>query len=225
MSDICVNLKNVQKRIEQACERSGRRVEDITLLAVTKTVSVERMKQLEQLGVKSFGENRVQELVQKYDEFPDVSWHLIGHLQTNKVKNIIGKVSLVHSVDSIRLAEEIGRQSEKAGIVTDILLEINVSGEESKYGISIEETDEMLVACGGIKGIRVKGLMTMAPLGAEPDKIRQIFSSLHKKYIDISAKKYDNVNMEYLSMGMSNDFETAIEEGANIVRVGRGLFQ
>ncbi len=224
MSAINENLNNVRSRIEAACKRSGRNPEDITLLAVTKTVPAERLKELSALGVKKFGENRVQELLEKYDELDDIRWHLIGHLQTNKVKNIIGKVELVHSVESVKLAEEIGKQSEKAGVVTNILIEVNVSGEESKYGIRMDEIDKMLESCSAIKGICVKGLMTMAPLGAEADEIRQIFSSLYKKYIDISSKKYDNISMEYLSMGMSNDFEIAIEEGANIVRVGRVLF-
>lgn len=224
MAAISENLNNVRNRIEAACKRSGRNFDDITLLAVTKTIPAQRLKELTELGVKSFGENRVQELLEKYDEFEDVSWHLIGHLQTNKVKNIIGKVELIHSVESVRLAEEIGKQSEKAGVVTNVLIEVNVSGEESKYGIRMDEIDEILEVCSKIKGICVKGLMTMAPLGAEPDEIRQIFSCLYKKYIDISSKKYDNISMEYLSMGMSNDFEIAIEEGANIVRVGRVLF-
>ncbi|MBE7012683.1 MAG: YggS family pyridoxal phosphate-dependent enzyme [Ruminococcaceae bacterium] len=225
MTRIKENLDSVLKRIEDACERSGRKAEDITLLAVTKTVTAEPMRELAGLGVTSFGENRVQSLLEKYGDFPDISWHLIGHLQTNKVKSIIGKVDLIHSVESVRLAEEIGKQSVKAGVVTDILIEVNVSGEESKFGICMDEIDEMLDKCSRIDGIFVKGLMTMAPLDAQDTEIREIFSSLYKKYIDISTKKYDNISMEYLSMGMSNDFEIAIEEGANIVRVGRGLFR
>ncbi len=225
MGSIKDNLASVEGRIEAACAKSGRSREDITLLAVTKTIAVERINRLVELGVKSLGENRVQELLTKYDEIPDVNWHIIGHLQTNKVKSIVGKVALIHSVDSLRLAEEIGKQSKNMGINTNILLEVNVSGEESKFGMKLDFVDEMLEKCSGIDGICVKGLMTMAPLGAEEAEIRKIFSSLYKKYVDISAKKYDNVNMEYLSMGMSNDFDIAIEEGANIVRVGRGLFQ
>jgi len=225
MSNISDNLKCVRQRIEEACERAGRSSDEITLLAVTKTVSTEKMAELESLGVSSFGENRVQELLNKYDAFDNISWHLIGHLQTNKVKSIVGKVDLIHSVESVRLAREIGKHSVNAGLVTDILIEVNVSGEESKYGISIDKIDEMLDECSRIEGIFVKGLMTMAPLGAETEEIREIFSSLYKKYVDISSKKYDNISMEYLSMGMSNDYEIAIEEGANIVRVGRGLFQ
>ncbi len=225
MGNISDNLKSVQNRIDAACARSGRKAEDITLLAVTKTVPAERILEIMDLGVTSLGENRVQELLSKYDELPGASWHIIGHLQTNKVKSIIGKVKLIHSVDSIRLAQEIGRQSAIKGITTDVLLEVNVSGEESKFGMNLDFVDEMIEHCSGIDGLCVKGLMTMAPLGAPENEIRKIFSSLYKKYVDISAKKYDNVIMEYLSMGMSNDFDIAIEEGANIVRVGRGLFQ
>jgi len=225
MGSIKNNLLSVQNRIDAACAKSGRRAEDITLLAVTKTVSADRIREIMELGVTSLGENRVQELLSKYDDLPDASWHIIGHLQTNKVKSIIGKVKLIHSVDSLRLAEEIGKQSAARGITTDILLEVNVSGEESKYGMNLDFVDEMVEQCSGINGLFVKGLMTMAPLGAPESEIRKIFSSLYKKYVDISSKKYDNVSMEYLSMGMSNDFDIAIEEGANIVRVGRGLFQ
>lgn len=225
MGNIKDNLLNVQQRVESACAKSGRNAEDITLLAVTKTVPVERIREIMGLGITSLGENRVQEMLSKYDELPDATWHIIGHLQTNKVKSIVGKVDLIHSVDSLRLAEEIGRQSAARGISTNILLEVNVSGEESKYGMNLDFVDEMVEHCAGIDGLCVKGLMTMAPLGAHESEIRKIFSSLFKKYVDISAKKYDNVSMEYLSMGMSNDFDIAIEEGANIVRVGRGLFQ
>ena len=225
MGNIRDNLLSVRNRIDAACAKSGRRAEDITLLAVTKTVPADRIREIMELGVTSLGENRVQELLSKYDNLPDASWHIIGHLQTNKVKSIIGKVKLIHSVDSLRLAEEIGKQSVARGITTDILLEVNVSGEENKYGMDLDFVDEMVEQCAGINGLFVKGLMTMAPLGASESEIRKIFSSLYKKYVDISSKKYDNVSMEYLSMGMSNDFDIAIEEGANIVRVGRGLFQ
>ena len=225
MGNISENLLSVKARIQKACEKSGRNPENITLLAVTKTVPAERIQEIMDLGVKSLGENRVQELLSKYDDLPDATWHIIGHLQTNKVKSIIGKVELIHSVDSVHLAKEIGKQSVLKDTVTDILLEVNVSGEESKYGMDLDFVDEMLSQCEGIEGIRVRGLMTMAPLGAEESEIRKIFSSLYKKYVDISTKKYDNISMDFLSMGMSSDFDIAIEEGANIVRVGRVLFQ
>lgn len=225
MGNINENLLNVKERIQKACEKSGRNPQDIMLLAVTKTVPVERIEEIMSLGVTSLGENRVQELLSKYDELPGASWHIIGHLQTNKVKSIIGKTHLIHSVDSVHLAKEIGKQSVLKDTVTDILLEVNVSGEESKYGMNLDFVDQMLSECEGIDGIRVRGLMTMAPLGAEESEIRKIFSALYKKYVDISTKKYDNISMDFLSMGMSGDFDIAIEEGANIVRVGRGLFQ
>ena len=225
MGNINENLLSVKERIQKACEKSGRNPEDIMLLAVTKTVPAERIQEIMDLGITTLGENRVQELLSKYDELPHAKWHIIGHLQTNKVKSIIGKVELIHSVDSVHLAKEIGKQSVLKNTVTDILLEVNVSREESKFGMDLGFVDEMLEACKDIEGIRVRGLMTMAPLGAEEREIRKIFSALYKKYVDISTKKYDNISMEYLSMGMSNDFEIAIEEGANIVRVGRGLFR
>lgn len=225
MGNIKDNLARVNQRIEDACVRAGRNPADVTLLAVTKTVPPERIREIMELGITSLGENRVQELLSKYDELSGAKWHIIGHLQTNKVKSIVGKTELIHSVDSPRLAEEISRQSSARGITSSILLEVNVSGEESKFGMTLDFVDRMVESCAGMDGICVKGLMTMAPLGADDKEIRKIFSSLYKKYVDISAKKYDNVIMEHLSMGMSNDFEAAIEEGATIVRVGRSLFQ
>ena len=220
------NLKYVQEQTKIHGAVANRAINDIKLIAVSKTKPISMLQEVYHLGVRDFGENKVQELSEKHPQLPqDINWHLIGHLQTNKVKQVIDKATLIHSVDSVRLAEEIGRQSVIKGLTTDILLEVNVSGEESKYGMTLDFVDEMIDSCTRIKGINVKGLMTMAPLGAEESEIRRIFSSLYKKYVDISTKKYDNISMEYLSMGMSGDFHIAIEEGANIVRVGRGLFQ
>ena len=218
------NIENIKNRIERACERSGRSIDEITIVGVTKTFEADKIAQAVDCGIENVAENRVQELVRKYDDVSGVSWHLIGHLQTNKVKYIADKVSLIHSVDSIKLAQEIDRQAEKAGRVIDVLIEVNVSGEESKFGVSPDELDNLLLGITEFSHIKVQGLMTMAPLYAEKDEIRQIFKKMYKIFIDNRAKKYNNINMGILSMGMSNDFEIAIEEGATMVRIGRAMF-
>lgn len=218
------NIENILSRINSACERVGRSMDEITVVGVTKTFEADKITQAIECGIKDVAENRVQELVRKYDDVKGVSWHLIGHLQTNKVKYIADKVSLIHSVDSIKLAAEIDRQAEKNGRVIDVLIEVNVSGEESKFGVAPDELDELLSKIGEFSHIKVQGLMTMAPLLAEKDEIRQIFKKMYKIFIDNRAKKYNNINMGILSMGMSNDFEIAIEEGATMVRIGRAMF-
>lgn len=222
---IAENLKYVKEQIKIAAEKSGRSEKDILLLGVTKTVDVERIKELIGLGVKELGENRVQELTEKYEQIgDDVDWHLIGHLQTNKVKYIIDKVKLIHSVDSIKLAEEIDRQAKKHNKVMDILIEINIGRELSKHGIYLENTEEFIDKLSNFRNVCVKGLMTVAPFVENPQENRHYFKQMRKKFIDIEAKKHDNVYMTYLSMGMTNDYCIAIEEGANIVRIGTGLF-
>ncbi|HEX2927680.1 MAG TPA: YggS family pyridoxal phosphate-dependent enzyme [Ruminiclostridium sp.] len=222
---ISENLNNIYFRIRTAAEKSGRKPEDIKLIAVTKTVEVERIRNVCEYGVPDFGENRVQELLEKYDKFDEsIKWHLIGHLQTNKVKYIIDKVHMIHSVDSIDLAREIDSRAHKAGKKQNILLQVNVSGEESKFGIRPEEAEQYINIISQLKNISLRGLMTIAPLAENPEEIRPVFKKLYDIYIDIKSKKIDNVNMDYLSMGMSNDFEVAIEEGANIVRIGTGIF-
>ena len=218
------NIENILSRINSACERAGRSIDEITVVGVTKTFEADKITQAIECGIKDVAENRVQELVRKYDDVSGVSWHLIGHLQTNKVKYIADKVSLIHSVDSLKLATEIDRQAEKNGRVIDVLIEVNVSGEESKFGVAPDELDELLSKIGEFSHIKVQGLMTMAPLLAEKDEIRQIFKKMYKIFIDNRAKKYNNINMGILSMGMSNDFEIAIEEGATMVRIGRAMF-
>lgn len=218
------NIANILSRINSACERAGRSMDDITVVGVTKTFEADKITQAIECGIKDVAENRVQELVRKYDDVSGVSWHLIGHLQTNKVKYIADKVSLIHSVDSLKLAAEIDRQAEKNNRVIDVLIEVNVSGEESKFGVAPGELDELLSKIGEFSHIKVQGLMTMAPLLAEKDEIRQIFKKMYKIFIDNRAKKYNNINMGILSMGMSNDFEIAIEEGATMVRIGRAMF-
>ena len=225
MTDVKKNIQNIRQRITQACERSGRKEEDILLLGVTKTIGQELIQCAIDEGVCELGENRPQELKDKYPLFEGVKWHLIGHLQTNKVKYIIDKAELIHSVYTEKLAAEIDRQARKINKVQKILVEVNISGEESKGGIEPSRIDDFLKNISEYSNIRISGFMTMAPLGADEVVIRDIFRKMHNIYVDISTKKYDNVYMEYLSMGMSNDFETAIEEGANIIRVGSKMFK
>ncbi len=223
--DILFNLEEVNKKIEIAAKKSGRRREDIFLLPVTKTMPTEKMQVVYDYGIKAFGENKVQEILDKYDKFPnDTKWHLIGHLQTNKVKYIIDKVTLIHSVDSEKLAEEIDKKASAAGIVMDILVEINVALEDTKFGIKLEETEEFIKRISKLKNIRIKGLMTVAPYVENPEDNRHYFRELRKLSVDIGKKNIDNVYMDILSMGMTNDYEIAIEEGSNMVRVGTGIF-
>lgn len=220
------NIENIKNLVKLSAQKSGRDIDDITIIAVTKTRTVDEINEAVSLGLTHLGENRVQELIQKYDHIKgDVTWHLIGHLQRNKVKYIADKVAMIHSVDTLDLAKEIDRQAKKHGRVIDVLVEINVSGEESKSGISPSEVFEFMAEVSPLSNIKVRGLMTMAPLGAPEDVIRDVFSGLSKISIDISEKKYDNISMDYLSMGMSNDFPLAIEEGSNMVRIGTALFK
>ena len=219
------NFREVEQRIEAACRRSGRDPKEVTLIAVSKTKPVEMLKEAYDFGARIFGENKVQELTEKYDRLPrDIHWHLIGHLQRNKVKYIIDKVDLIHSVDSIRLAEAIDKEAQKHGLTANILVEVNVAGEESKFGVSPEEAESFIEKIAGFPHIKVCGLMTIAPFVENPEENRPYFQRLRKLSVDIAAKKVNNVTMSILSMGMTNDFEVAVEEGATMVRVGTGLF-
>ncbi len=223
--DIAENLKIIEQKITAAAEKSGRKREDILLLGVTKTIDVERIKQLTDLGVKNLGENRVQELTDKYDKLgSDINWHLIGHLQTNKVKYIIDKVKLIHSVDSFKLACEIDKRAGEKNTAMDILIEINIAAEQSKNGIKPEEALDLCLKISKLKNVKLKGLMTVAPFVENAQKNRFYFSKMRKLFIDIRDKNIDNIDMLYLSMGMTNDYEVAVEEGANIIRIGTGLF-
>ncbi len=224
MSQIGENLKQIRERIDDAAKKSGREGKDITLVAVTKTYPPEAVNEAIDRGVTDIGENKVQEIMEKYDKVKPVRWHLIGHLQTNKVKYIIDKVYMIHSVDSIHLMDEIERQAKKHGVVMKILIQVNISGEESKFGIAPEELDRMLEHAEGLKHVKVCGLMTIMPNVDNNVSIRLHFVNIKKIYIDISKKKYNNITMDYLSMGMSGDFEMAIEEGSNMVRIGRAIF-
>lgn len=218
------NYKRICENIAVAAEKSGRSYGDITLLAATKTVDVEVINHAVESGVKVIGENRVQEFLSKYENYAPVERHFIGHLQTNKVKDIVGKVSLIHSVDSYRLAEEISKQSVKKNIVSDILIEVNIGSEQSKSGFDAAETYDAVSKIAELEGVRVKGLMAIPPVCENSDQNRRYFEKMKKLFIDIDGKKIDNSSMEILSMGMSDDYQTAIIEGANLVRLGTALF-
>ena len=219
------NLNRVQENIRNACARAGRKEDEVTLIAVSKTKPVSMLEEAYALGVRDFGENKVQELVDKAGQLPeDIRWHMIGHLQRNKVKYIIDKVYLIHSVDSLRLAEEISKEAVKHGVTANILIEVNVAGEESKFGVSPEDTPGLIEEISRLPAIQVRGLMTIAPFVEKAEDNRIIFTALLKLYVDISRKNIDNVHMDFLSMGMTGDYEVAVEEGATFVRVGTGIF-
>ena len=219
------NYEKILSRVREAAARSGREPGEIKVIAVSKTVTADRVKAAFDAGLTDFGENRVQELCDKTDILDiGCNWHLIGHLQTNKVKYIADRVSMIHSLDSLELADEIRKRAQKAGRRMDVLIQVNVAGEESKFGIKPEETLEFVKAVGKMENIKVKGLMTIAPMAENPENIRWVFANLRKLLIDIRKENIDNIDMDYLSMGMSNDFEVAIEEGSNMVRIGTALF-
>ncbi len=213
------NLNHVIENIHKSCKN------EVTLIAVSKTKPAEMIQELYDAGCRNFGENKVQELIDKYEILPkDICWHMIGHLQRNKVKYIVDKVSLIHSVDSLRLAQTIEKEAEKKNCVVDILIEINMAREESKYGIYPEELEALLREISHLSHIRVKGLMTVAPNVKNPEENRKIFTEMKKLSVDIAKKNIDNIIMSILSMGMSNDYNIAVEEGANMVRVGTSIF-
>lgn len=226
LADIEYNYKTIEERIAEAAIKSGRSREDITFLSATKTVSPELINYAISLGLKYIGENRVQELLSKYDEYNlnDATLHFIGHLQTNKVKQIVDKVTMIQSVDSVKLAKEISKQSVAKGINTDILVEINIGNEENKSGVLPEQAEDLLWEISKMDNIFVKGLMTIPPICENEQKIRKYFHKMHNIFIDISSKKIDNISMEVLSMGMSSDYYEAITEGATMVRIGSSLF-
>lgn len=218
-------MKNVEEKICRACERSGRKREEVTLIAVSKTKPIEDLKEAYACGARFFGENKVQEITEKYPQMPaDVQWHMIGHLQRNKVKYIVDKVALIHSVDSLRLAQTIQTEAEKRQVTVPILLEVNVAEEESKFGVSVAETFSLAQQISSLPNVHIEGLMTIAPYVDEPEENRWIFKKMKQLSIDIRQKNIDNVDMYVLSMGMTGDYEVAIEEGATMVRVGTGIF-
>ena len=219
------NYREVDRRVGEACARSGRNRKEVTLIAVSKTKPVELIREAMDAGADVFGENKVQELCDKYEQLPKtLHWHLIGHLQRNKVKYIIDKVDLIHSVDSMRLAEEISKEAEKKQTDVKVLIEVNVAQEESKFGVSVDETEELVREIAKLPRIHVLGLMTIAPNVSDPEENRPVFRTLKKLAVDIKMKNIDNVRMDVLSMGMTGDYQVAIEEGATMVRVGTGIF-
>ncbi|HIY33782.1 MAG TPA: YggS family pyridoxal phosphate-dependent enzyme [Candidatus Eubacterium faecigallinarum] len=220
------NYKSVKSRVEEAALKAGRNPADVRLMAVTKTVESVYINKVLDLGADLIGENRVQEYLGKKDELhlDNVEKHLIGHLQTNKVKQIVGEVDMIESVDSVKLATEINRVSKNKGLVTNILVEVNVGKEDSKSGIYIEQLEELLNEIALMSNIKVKGLMTIPPICDSEKEVSQYFSTMYQSFIDIRDKKIDNIDMEILSMGMSGDFEAAIANGSNIVRVGSSIF-
>ena len=220
------NIDVIKAKIAKAAEKAGRNPEDVLLLAVTKTIDVERIREAVDYGLYELGENKVQELLLKEPELKltDCKAHLIGHLQSNKVKKIVGKVETIQSVDSVSIANEIGKRSVEAGVTTKILLEINAGNEESKFGFSRDEVFEKACEISEIKGILIDGLMCVAPICEKEAEIRTIFSNIHRLFIDIAGKKRDNINMNVLSMGMSGDYKQAILEGSNLVRIGSAIF-
>lgn len=226
LSDVEYNYKLINERIAEAAQKVGKRREDITFLAATKTVVPEVINHAISLGLDHIGENKVQELLSKYDEYnlEKCSLQFIGHLQTNKVRQIVDKVDLIQSVDSVKLANEIAKQSSKHNKKTDILVEVNIGREENKSGVFPENLEELLCEISQIEGISVKGLMTIPPICDNKHKISKYFNNMHNIFIDISQKKLDNISMTILSMGMSADYYEAILEGANMVRVGSSLF-
>ena len=219
-----INLSEIRKNIDDAAKQSGRNSEDIILLAATKTVDSDFINYAIGSGIEYIGENRVQEFLSKEKEYAPCHRHFIGHLQTNKVKDIVGKVELIHSVDSVKLAREISKQSVKLGIVTDILLEINIGNEQSKSGFSEGEVTDAVREIASLEGVFIKGLMAIPPICENMEDNRKYFHRMHKLFIDIRAQKIDNSSMEILSMGMSDDYAVAISEGANLVRIGTALF-
>ena len=219
------NIEHVEKVIDDICTACNRNRKEVTLIAVSKTKPVEMLKEAYETGCRDFGENKVQELVEKYEQLPkDIRWHMIGHLQRNKVKYIVDKVYLIHSVDSFRLAEEISKEAAKKNVSVNILVEVNVAGEDTKFGTDCEEAKQLVRDIAQLPNVHVKGLMTIPPADENITKTIHYFENMYKKLVDIRSKKLDNISMNCLSMGMSADYAQAIEAGANIVRVGSALF-
>lgn len=219
------NLANVEANICIACQNGGRARSEITLIAVSKTKPVEMLQEIYEYGIRDFGENKAQEICDKYDKLPtDIRWHMIGHLQRNKVKYIIDKVCMIHSLDSYRLAEEINIQAKKHNLIMPVLIQVNVANEDTKFGIGIQDAVLLAEEISHLNNIQIRGLMTVAPFVDDPNDNRQYFQQLKQLAVDIKSKNMDNVFMEVLSMGMTGDYMAAIEEGATMIRVGTGIF-
>lgn len=222
---VAENYRAVEQKVCEACARSGRAREEVTLIAVSKTKPVEMLREVMEAGADVFGENKVQELCDKYEVLPkSLHWHMIGHLQRNKVKYIVDKAELIHSVDSLRLAEEISKEAVKKNVQVNILIEVNVAEEESKFGVAVADTEALVREIAVLPHIHIQGLMTIAPYVTNQEENRTVFRTLKKLAVDIKMKNIDNVHMDALSMGMTGDYQVAIEEGATMVRVGTGIF-
>ena len=218
-------LKEVEAKIQAACDRAGRKREEVTLIAVSKTKPIEMLQEAYDLGVRVFGENKVQEMTDKYEHVSKpVHWHLIGHLQTNKVKYIVDKACLIHSVDSVHLAKENEKEAAKKNVVVNVLIEVNIAHEESKFGINETDVYDLIEAIKDFPHVHVMGLMTIAPFVENPEDNRIYFHKMYQLSLDIKSKNIDNIDMNVLSMGMTNDYEIAVEEGATMVRVGTAIF-
>ncbi|MBQ7077772.1 MAG: YggS family pyridoxal phosphate-dependent enzyme [Lachnospiraceae bacterium] len=225
MSGVVEGLNSVKADIASACNEVGRNVDDVTLIAVSKTKPIEMLMEAYNVGVRDFGENYVQELCEKIELMPkDIRWHMIGHLQRNKVKYIVGKVSMIHAVDSLRLAEEIDKCAAKLNVVQDILIEVNMGREETKFGVFEEDALSLVKEIAGLKHVRIRGLMTSAPYVVDSEENRKIFYKIKQLAVDIAGQNIDNVYMDVLSMGMSQDFVAAVKEGSTMVRVGSKIF-
>ncbi|NLJ90010.1 MAG: YggS family pyridoxal phosphate-dependent enzyme [Clostridiales bacterium] len=223
------NLRKIEENIIEACNKAGRNRDEVTLIAVSKTQPIDLIEEALEAGIVNFGENKVQELVSKIevlneDKHKDLKWHMIGHLQRNKVKYIVDKVSLIHSVDSIRLAKQIEKEARKRGVTVDVLIEVNIAGDPDKFGFKEEEVYSATLEISRLEHINIKGLMTVAPYVTDPEENRLYFSKMKQLSVDIKAKNIDNVIMDTLSMGMTGDYTVAIEEGATMVRIGTGIF-
>ncbi len=224
MSYIKSNIEFIKNEINDACVKVGRDPKDVSLITVTKTVDTERIQEAINNGITEIGENKVQEIMDKYNDISNVDWHMIGHLQTNKVKYIIDKVKLIHSVDRLSLANEINKRAKQHNKIANVLIQVNVAKEDTKFGIESEEVDSFIQSLLNLENIKISGLMTIAPFVDDSEEVRQYFKELKSIFEYIKSKEYKNVEMKYLSMGMTNDFKIAIEEGANLVRVGTGIF-
>ena len=219
------NLDIVERNIQAACDKAGRDRSEVTLVAVSKTKPVSDLMEAYDAGIRVFGENKVQELVEKMEKMPgDIHWHMIGHLQRNKVKYIVGKVDLIHSVDNTELAEEINRRADKAGVLQDILIEVNIADEETKFGIAREKVRDFYVNISKLPYVNVRGVMCIAPYVVDPEQNRHYFADLRKIFVDITNNIVDNNRVDIMSMGMTGDYQVAVEEGATLIRVGTGIF-
>ncbi|MGP1569964.1 MAG: YggS family pyridoxal phosphate-dependent enzyme [Eubacteriales bacterium] len=222
---IAQNIEEIKEKIKVAAEESGRKADDILLVAVTKTRPISDLNEAIDAGITDVGENKVQEIMDKYEDTKPVNWHLIGHLQTNKVKYIIDKVALIHSVDSLKLAAEIDKRAKQKDKIVDILIQVNSAEEESKFGITTDETETLILdILEKYDNIRIRGLMCIAPFEDNPNEVKVFFDAVKKQYDQFSKIRHDRLDFKYLSMGMSHDFEVAIKAGANLVRVGTAIF-